>query len=830
MLISQKWLQKYLPDLDDIQPREIAIALTESLAEVEGFKSVRNQLKNIVVGEVVSVEKHPESEQLSVCKVSMGNGTQSIICRAKNVAEGQKVAVCLPGGQIYSPDTGTAMQISAKKIKGIVSQGMICSGKELNINNNHETIMVLEPELKTGLDLTSLLQDVVYEIENKSLSHRSDCFSHEGIARELSALLGLKFKENAQEISIIPTAKLPFTVEVNVDAKICSRFTSIVLSDLKVQESPLWLQAALSAVEVRPINNIVDITNYVMLDRGQPLHAYDYDKLAQKKLVVRYARIGEQVTTLDDKQHKLSKDVLVITDGSSVEDIAAVMGGQKTEISAKTKTIVLEAANFNMFTIRKGSRILGIRTEASTRMEKGLDPNLPESAIKSAIQLITDLALAEISTDLLDFYPDPKQPEIIKLDINLVKRFLGLDLSKQQIIDKLAMLNLTVTEDEKINEKTLLDDNTNKIQLRTINVIVPTYRMDLHIEQDLLEEIARVYGYGNIKPSLPVKDLTAAEANNLSIFIRTVNKILTACGMDEIMTYSFVGANLYDKLGLDINNCVKIKNPLSPELSLLRNSIVPSLLQKAQLNSKNFDNFSFFEIGRAIYKDLDQDKLHLQPRKLGGLIFITGNNSMVYYQLQSNLNNLFKELGLKVIWQPYSKVVSSYETQILQPILHPGRSALISIEKDKQPLGIIGETNYRTRTALNFHGFAAVFELDLETLQKNTLAKKSYRPLVVYPPVKRDLSFWFSEQRLYSEIEKAVFSLKNPLIVNMRFLDLFAPVTAPKKPQAVLKKGITFELTLQSHTKTLKDDQIINVINQVVAILSKQFQAELRSK
>ena len=817
MYISHKWLKRYLPELDDFTPEQIATALTESLAEVEGHEKVRSALKNLVVGEVINVEKHPENEKLSVCQVNLGGSEATIICGAANVAQGQKVAVCLPGGLVYNPQNGTAFQIAAKKIKGIISQGMICSGKELAINNDHEEILVLENELKPGLDLTEMLQDTVYEIENKSLNHRPDCFSHEGIARELSALLGLKFIENKQEISLVATTKVDFTVENKLDSKLCPRFTALVLSDVVVKPSPLWLQTVLSAVKIRPINNIVDITNYVTFDKGQPMHAYDYDKLANKKLVIRQAHPKEKVKTLDDKIHSLSKDMIVITDGNSIQDIAGIMGGFDTEISNKTKTIVLEAANFNMYAVRKTSRTLAIRTEASTRNEKGLDPNLTEKAIKSAIQLVMDLAHAEVASDLIDVYPNPRSEQLIKLDINLVKRFLGIDLSKQQIIDKLTMLNLKISSDEKINESELIDDNTNKLQQQMLSVTIPTYRMDLNITQDLLEEIARIYGYANIKPTLPTKDLKPAPSNDISQFIRRVNKTITGCGMDEIMTYSFVGEEWYKTIGLNIRDCLAIKNPLSPELSHMRNSLVPSLLLKAQLNSKNYNDFDYFENNRVVEKKLDAEKIHIQPRKLAGIKFTNQNEEILYYDLKANLDNLFAEIGVKPEFKPLPKA----SNHILQTILHPGRSALIYLQD--QELGILGEVNGKTAAAAELHGKTAIFELNLDLLLSLAQLRKKYKPLAVFQSVKRDLSFWFNTNTLYADIIKHINSLEEPLIVNVKLKDVFIP----KDKKA--KKSITFKITLQSYQETLQEDQISKVIARVVATLNKELQAELRA-
>ncbi|MCA9383815.1 phenylalanine--tRNA ligase subunit beta, partial [Candidatus Dojkabacteria bacterium] len=460
MYISFKWLEKYLPNLNQFTNEDIAQGLTNALAEVEEFFEVRGELVNIYAGEVTKVEQHPKSDKLSVCEVNLGNKTNTIICGAPNVKEGIKVAVCLPGGKVFNPkEPGEVLEIAEREVAGVLSKGMICSPKELGISDEHTGIMVLEDDINIGTDIRELLIDIIFEIENKSISHRSDCFSHIGIAKELAAILETDFVQpHLDEGPLGSNPELELNLDIKVSEEFCRRFTAIIIKDLVVKPSPLWIQARLSAVGVRPINNIVDVTNFIMLDKGQPLHAYDYDKLEDHTLIVRKAKEKEKVKTLDDQEHTLTNEMVVVADKNGVEDIAGIMGGHGSQITNDTTTIVLEAANWNMFNIRKTSRTLHIRTEASTRFEKGLDPNFTEIGLVSATKLLIDLTDAEIASDVIDVYPTPREEKQVKLDTNLVQRFLGIDLTKQETIALLERLHIEKYEPENSSET-----DTNKV-------------------------------------------------------------------------------------------------------------------------------------------------------------------------------------------------------------------------------------------------------------------------------------------------------------------------------------------------------------------------------
>ncbi|MEI7579099.1 MAG: phenylalanine--tRNA ligase subunit beta [bacterium] len=813
MLISYKWLQKYLPDLNKFAPEAIAEALTISIAEVENIHKVRSGLKNIVVGEIIQIEKVPDSDHLNLCQVltDQNNPKRTIICGASNVKEGMKVAVCLPGGFVVNPkDPNKFFEIKEINIKGILSSGMICSPCELGLTDVHLEILALEPELPVGMDLVPLLQDLIFEVENKALSHRSDCFSHLGIARELSAILKIKFDSQLlEEYPIIPAASLDYSIEINVPNELCPRFCAVALKDVEVKNSPFWLQAQLTAVGIRAINNIVDVTNYIMLDKGQPMHAYDYDKMAEKKLIVRTAKTKEKVNALDEKTYELNKTMVVISDAESVEDIAGIMGGAKTQITFATKNIILEAANWEMYNIRKTSRTLGVRSEAGTRFEKGLDPNFTMLGLKSAVKLISDITDAEIASTIYDHYPNPVLETIIDFDINLISRLIGIDLSKQQIIDTLKSLQFEILEETNSD-----DSNVNQVSQSQIKIKVPTFRRDIKIKQDLLEEVARLFGYQNLKPTLPLRDLTPVLQNQDTILFRKTQDILVGLGFDELLTYSFTNSNAVKKSNLEIKDYLEINNPLSPELALMRNSLLPNLLEKVKDNAKNFSNFQCFEIGRVIESEMTPDNLHEQPHKLCLVIY------------NSEAENLFTEI--KGSWEILAQALNIQANYLntennwkFANMMHPKRVALIQCNNIN--LGFIGEIHPQVLQNWELKGRVAILEINLDQIIPLKLIAKAYQPLSPYQEVTRDLSLWFDRNTKYADIIKEINSLNNSLIKEINLVDIFY------LPENTSEKSITLRLSLQSQEKTLTDKEINETTDNIIKVLETKLKAKLRT-
>lgn len=811
MLISHKWLKKYLPTLDELTKAQIAESLTTKLAEVEQIIAIRREIDKIIVGEVLEVNKIEESKKLTYCKVRVSDNTiNDIICGAPNVKKGLKVAVCMPGGRIYDAhDEGKTIEITQKTMFGITSNGMICSAKELGISNDHEGIMELEDQLVPGTNLDEILKDFVYEIENKSLSHRPDCFSHEGIAREISAILNIPFKQDEINQPIVPTSELPFDLSVKVDNKDCERFSLAILSDIKVIKSPLWLICLLTATGLRSVNNIVDAANYIMFDKGQPLHTYDYDKITSKKLIVRYAKNGEKMKAIDGKEYRLEDDMMVISNGNQVDDIAGIMGGLSSEISFETKNILIEAANFNMYSVRRTSRKLGIRSEASTRFEKGQNPEKTENSIKQALNLILDLAEGEIAHELIDYYPNPREQKVIELDLTLVKRILGIDLPVREIIDYLERINCEILDPERVpNISSTPESNL------PISVKIPKFRGDLNIEQDLLEEIARLYGYDKLTPTLPERDLQAVIPNKGLQINRLIGEIMASEGFDEIYSYTFIGKQLLERLSLNSKDNVKLINPLSPELELLRTSLIPNLIDKALLNASNYDEFSIYEKGRVIFKDIDPEtKLNIQPENIAALSF-SKEHKLLFYQIKTSLMSLAEGLNINL---KFSKTIRG-RFENLKNIFHPGRSAGIYL--NEEIIGVISELHPKIKMDLNIKGNIAYWELDLSAISKLATFSKEYSPISIYQKVKRDLSFFIPDNAIYSDIENSINSLNLEYLIGIEFKDMY-------KEEG--NKSITISLKFQSLEKTLTDTEINDQMDKIVKVLEEKIKAKVRN-
>lgn len=811
MLISHKWLKKYLPTLDELTKAQIAESLTTKLAEVEQIIAIRREIDKIIVGEVLEVNKIEESKKLTYCKVRVSDNTiNDIICGAPNVKKGLKVAVCMPGGRIYDAhDEGKTIEITQKTMFGITSNGMICSAKELGISNDHEGIMELEDQLVPGTTLDETLKDFVYEIENKSLSHRPDCFSHEGIAREISAILNIPFKQDEINQPIVPTSELPFDLSVKVDNKDCERFSLAILSDIKVIKSPLWLICLLTATGLRSVNNIVDAANYIMFDKGQPLHTYDYDKITSKKLIVRYAKNGEKMKAIDGKEYRLEDDMMVISNGNQVDDIAGIMGGLSSEISFETKNILIEAANFNMYSVRRTSRKLGIRSEASTRFEKGQNPEKTEKSIKQALNLILDLAEGEIAHELIDYYPNPREQKVIELDLTLVKRILGIDLPVREIIDYLERINCEILDPERVpNISSTPESNL------PISVKIPKFRGDLNIEQDLLEEIARLYGYDKLTPTLPERDLQAVIPNKGLQINRLIGEIMASEGFDEIYSYTFIGKQLLERLSLNSKDNVKLINPLSPELELLRTSLIPNLIDKALLNASNYDEFSIYEKGRVIFKDIDPEtKLNIQPENIAALSF-SKEHKLLFYQIKTSLMSLAEGLNINL---KFSKTIRG-RFENLKNIFHPGRSAGIYL--NEEIIGVISELHPKIKMDLNIKGNIAYWELDLSAISKLVTFSKEYSPISIYQKVKRDLSFFIPDNVIYSDIENSINSLNLEYLIGIEFKDMY-------KEEG--NKSITISLKFQSLEKTLTDTEINDQMDKIVKVLEEKIKAKVRN-
>ena len=826
MYISKKWLKKYVPDIDSLSNDFLANKLTNSLAEVEGVALLGDKLERIVSGEIKSIKKHPDSEKLSVCIVNIGSEELQIVCGASNVAENAKVAVCLPEGSVYNPQTGERVHISATKIKGISSNGMLCSEKELSIGDDHSQILILPENYEVGLDLDDTFKDTVFEIENKSLTHRGDCFSHLGVAREIAAICDIEFNELTTENIIPQTEALP--LEVEIDADNCNRFTVVTIKGVKVAPSPLWLKLALRSIGQRSINNIVDITNYLMHDSGQPLHTYDYRKIRDNKLIVRNARAGEKISAIDHKSYVLSDGNLLITDNDKVQNIAGIIGSEGSAVGEGTTDIILEAANFNPQNILATTRSLGIRSEAGVRNSKGVDLALTRNIITKAVELILDIAGGDVASEILDVINNPAEALTVKLDLLSVNRIAGVNVPLEDIVIYLERLGILVKNRSALS---LVSAQINVPMVAELDI--PSWRKDLNTPQDIAEEVIRIFGYDQILPRLPLRPTGANPATQFQKTYRRVGEILLRLGYDEVINYSFISKRHEDIFNLKRRQLLEVKNALSPELNYFRNSLIPGIVETFYKNIKLASSRDIFEIGRIIDNySYTAEQIPLQPFTLAMLsgYTITGkdlpaDSALKLDEFKGVVESLLHALALQQIEIEF-KTYGEQDRLALSGLVHPYRAASIMI-KNKN-IGVVAEIDPRVTQKLgteSTHIF--VCELNLELLAEllNTV-EIEFKPISNLPAVARDISLWISPKLELGSLESfirsqaAVISDSGEFELNLELLGEFH--------KSDNERSATFRLSIQPMQKTITDREANLVLEEILKKVRGKFRVTIR--
>ncbi|MCA9382127.1 phenylalanine--tRNA ligase subunit beta [Candidatus Dojkabacteria bacterium] len=817
MKISLKWIERYLLEPIKLSPEELSDKISLSLTEVNGIERVGKNYRDIIAAEILKVEAHPNSNKLHLATVNDGSSKLEIVCGAPNLEAGQKVPLIKPGSQL--PD-GTV--IEKKEIAGVMSAGMLCSEKELLLGDDHTGILILTDEIpatniKNGVSLAELLEleDIILEIENKALTHRPDCFSHIGIAREIAAMTDNKFKEDKYTYTLIPTERKEISVKI-VDEELCSRYSMILIDGVNIKRSPIWLRSKLAKVGVNSVNNIVDITNYIMLDTGQPLHAFDYNKLSEtKKIFVRKAERTERIKTIDGKVRQLDQEMLVIADYEDPIAVAGIMGGIDTEIDDSTKTIALESANFNRFNIRKTSAKLGLRSEASTRYEKGQDPENALVGLEKAADLIISTAGGDIVSEVIDHYPGKVSPKKLSLRLNQVKRKLGGEISKEQILYILNSLGIESTNEEQIPDMENYGSSDYKLEL-----IIPTFRQDLSIEEDILEELARIHGFQNFKPTLPERDLSTPRVNKRIRLKNQVIRRLCEEGLHEVYSYAFVGKDLYQKSLLDFTKCIKLLNPISPDLEYMRNSLIPNLLEKTGQNLLHTPKFGLFEVSK-VYQKLQKDKrdpnLPYQPIMISAAI--TGDEDDYFYYAKGVVESLMLNLGIKVRFSELEDNLAEENKYLIK-----NQSANVISTKTGASIGIIGNIGLEARKNFSINKKVSVFELNFEQIFDLQSDLISYTPLSRFQSVGRDISIIVSQNHKYEDIVKVINDLQIDELQNVEFKDEY--ISDEMNKQKI--KSLTIGITLQSYTHTLTEEEINSVMDKIVKALNEKLKAELR--
>lgn len=808
MKVSYNWLAQYI-DLSGMTPEELAEKLTRSGVEVDAVESLNKGVSGVVVGYVVSKEKHPDADKLNVCQVDTGVGElQQIVCGAKNVDAGQKVPVAVPGAKLPG-----GLKIKKAKLRGVESNGMICSAKELGMNDKllpkeiQEGIYVLPADLEVGQPIESVLglDDTVLELG--LTPNRSDCLSMIGVAYEVGAILGreVKLPENAA-----PEAgeAIEGKVSIEIAAKdTCHRYMARLISGVTRGASPLWMQQRLMAAGVRPINLIVDITNYVMLEVGQPLHAFDYAKVEGGRIVVRMAQPGEKMVTLDDTERTLDDEMLLITDGVKPIAIAGVMGGANSEVGDETQTILLESAHFAGSSIRKTSRKLGLRSEASLRFEKEVDPQAVERALNRAAALMAELAGGTVAQGVADCAVSVPEEKVVTLRLARLNGLLGTALVMDEVTAIFDRLQFAYTVDGE-----------------NLNVTVPTRRQDITREVDLIEEVARLYGYDHIPTTLPYGDNTQGSLSGEQLLRRTIRQTLNGMGLDEVSTYSFTNPSVVNDFATiyRATNPIPLAMPMSEERSVLRTNMLPHLLETAayNLNRKQAD-LALFETGNVFLTD--EAKLTTLPEEkltLAGLL--TGNWSgahwsdkpepVDFYLVKGLLDMLFSRLGITDV---------QYEAATDATGMHPGRTAYVRINGQKA--GYVGQVHPAVQQKYDVNE-TYVFQLSGEALMQAATVHPGMIALPKYPSTSRDIAVVVDRGVTAGELRDVIEQSGGQLLQSVRIFDVYVDDRLGEN-----KKSVALSCTYLDPEKTLTDEEVQSAHTKVVEALAAKCGAELRT-
>ncbi|MHB8105530.1 MAG: phenylalanine--tRNA ligase subunit beta [Dehalococcoidales bacterium] len=802
MKVPLKWLKDYVKVTLPIP--ELAERLTLAGFEVSEIITTGGSWDNIFVGEITAIDPHPNADRLRLATVNLGNEQETVVCGAPNLVVGDKIAFARTGAKLTNPDNGKVEELKPAKIRGVDSRGLICSERELGISESHEGILVLSKAAVIGTPLADFMGETVLDID--ITANRPDGLSVTGIAHEVAAIC--RQPVNIPEISYKETGD-PIEKQINIeiaDSELCPRYCASLITDVKIKESPAWLQERLIACGQRPINNIVDISNYVMLEYGQPLHTFDYERLKGKKIVVRRAKEGEKFYTLDTNERQLSGDMLVIGDGERTVAIAGVMGGLNSDVTQSTTSILLEAASFKATSLHYTSRKLGLMSEASARFERGISAGLTIPALKHATQLIVELGEGKAAKGIVDVYPGKKEPKPITITVEKVKHVLGVAYSADQIVSALKALGIDCKADG-----------------AKVTATAPYWRSDIKIEEDLIEEVARVYGYDKIPTTLLGDEIPRPDPNPAIGLKKKIRRSLTGLGFQEVMTYTLTNLQALSNTVAEAQTTqpmpVHIVNPMTADQEYLRPSLRPNLLATLGTNRRYEDgSIKLFEIGK-IYIARTND-LPEEPEMLCGLMtgsrvegsWLGGGDAYDFYDVKGAVEGLFNQLGIDLSFENSS-----------DDGLHPARQAAIIIKNNgkKVMLGVLGELHPKVADAFEIEGTVCLFEVSIKALLPYATGDKLYQPVPKFPSIVRDLALVVDSDVTNQQIMDIIKSFS--LISEVILFDVYAG-----KQVAAGKKSLAYRLVYQSPDQTLTDETVNKVQERVLARLAKELGATLR--
>ena len=795
MLLNRKWINEEFVDLSYISDKEFVETMTIFGQKVETYERMDAEIKNVVVGKVVSIVRHENSDHMWVCQVDVGQEeTVQIVTGAQNVREGDLVPAALhnswlPGG----------IHITKGKLRGEKSNGMLCSFAELGLTQNDlpdafaDGIWILNDEdCKPGDDINDVIGNDDTVVEFEITNNRPDCYSIIGLAREAAAAFGKEMKHHEPVVKGSDAGSMYDMLDVEVPAEdLCNRYTARMVKNVKIGPSPKWLRQRLRANGVRPINNIVDITNYVMLEYGQPMHAFDYRYVSSGKIIVREAEDGETLTTLDGNLRNLKSGMLVIADEDRAIGLAGIMGGENSEIVDDTTTVVFESANFNGTSIRQTALALGMRTDASGKFEKNLDPMMTVPAVQRACELVELLQCGDVMDGIIDIVNYVPHPKTLKLEPEKINALLGTRISAEQMIQYLNLLEIPV--------------EGNMIQ-------VPSWRPDLNLMADIAEEVGRSFGYNEI-PITAFKNATQGGYTPMMKLESTCGRACRALGYNEIITYSFVSPTIFDQIRLDsdsaLRNALRIQNPLGEDTSIMRTTALPSMLD---ILSRNYayhnKSVKLYELAK-VYLPQDGQVLPNEPKFLMMGTYGAGEN---FFTLKGEVEAILGAIRAQRV---------SYTAVTNNPSYHPGRCAKLTVEG--VDIGYIGQIH--PLVAKNYDIDAEIFcaQINLTELAAHLMADPTYVPLPKYPSVSRDLAIVCNESVTVAQAESVITAAAGKLLRNIRLFDIYRGTGIAEG-----KKSMAFSLELRADDRTLTDTDSEQVVTQVLAALDKELGAVLR--
>lgn len=798
MLISLNWLKEYV-DLGELNVKEIENALTMIGQEVEKIEIKGENLDKVVTAKIVEKEKHADSDHLTVCKVDIGKEIIQVVCGAPNHKLGDKVVLAQIGAKL-APD----FVIKKGKIRGVESSGMLCSSKELGIGTDESGIIILPEDAPIGVPMKEYLEidDVVFELE--ITPNRPDCLSHIGIARELAAYYNKKVMYPNVKINKEYAEKTSDNITINIeDENLSKRYVSRILKDVTVKESPKWLKDKIEAVGLKSINNIVDVSNFILMEMNQPNHIFDLDKIEGKEIFVKTAGNEEIFVTLDEQERKLTKEDIVITDSKKTIALGGVMGGLNSEITSETKNILIEVAHFNPQNIRKTSRRLNLSSDASYRFERGIERENIINVINRLSNLIQEVAGGEILEGVVDVFLDSVQRNTSELSFERLNRFVGKDIPKEEVIKILSNLEIEII------------DNGD-----TLKLTPPLYREDLELEQDYYEEIIRMYGFNNIENKLPKVEINEKTVVDTTKLIDKIKLISSSSGLKEVINYSFIPKDAVDKMKftrVNKENLINVLKPITEDFVTLRPTLLYSLLKNAKDNlNRNISNIRFFEVSRTFEKE---EELAKEEVKLG--IILAGENNKTVWNSKPvpydfyDLKGVVEKIFLKLKFKNYL-LKRSTNTEF-----HPGRS--VDVFVGKEFIGSFGEIHPDVLENFDLgKKTVLVGEFNIDLIEKYIGKISSYQGIVKYPSVPRDLALVMNEEVLVGDVLKTIEKIDKK-IEKVELFDIYRGLGVMPG-----KKSVAISIVLRDKSKTLEEKEINDVIGKILDKVKKEYLAELR--